>query len=76
MIIPVYNAAENLPETLRSLEAQTSDDWDAVICDDASTDDTSAVARSFGERFRVVQTRPTWAPRAPATTPSRRPAAS
>lgn len=55
MIIPAYNAAENLPETLRSLEAQTSDDWDAVICDDASTDDTSAVARSFGERFRVVR---------------------
>jgi glycosyltransferase involved in cell wall biosynthesis len=55
VIIPAYNAAEDLPETLRSLEAQTSDDWEAVICDDASTDDTADVARSFGERFRVVR---------------------
>jgi glycosyltransferase involved in cell wall biosynthesis len=55
IIVPAYNAAEYLAETLRSVEAQTFDDWEVVICNDASTDDTAEVAERFGERFRVVR---------------------
>jgi glycosyltransferase involved in cell wall biosynthesis len=55
VIIPAYNSAEVLPDALRSVEAQTSGDWEVVVCDDASSDDTADVAESFGERVRVVR---------------------
>jgi teichuronic acid biosynthesis glycosyltransferase TuaG len=57
VIIPAYNAAEYLPEALRSVEAQTTDDWEVVVCDDASSDDTADVAESFGDRVRVIRSK-------------------
>lgn len=55
VIIPAYNAQRYIAETLRSVEAQTYDDWEVVLCDDGSTDDTAEVAQSFGERITVVR---------------------
>ena len=55
VIIPAYNSAGVLDEALRSVVEQTSDDWEVVVGDDASTDATEAVAREFGERVRVVR---------------------
>jgi glycosyltransferase involved in cell wall biosynthesis len=55
VVIPAYNAASYLPETLASIEAQTYDDWDVVVADDASTDDTAGVVRNRDGRFRVVR---------------------
>jgi glycosyltransferase involved in cell wall biosynthesis len=43
-----------LRTTLQSVIAQTYPAWDVVVVDDASTDDTVAIARSFGERVRVL----------------------
>ena len=57
VIIPAYNSAEFLPEALRSVEAQTNGDWEVVVCDDASHDDTADVAESFGERVRVIRSK-------------------
>ncbi|BBZ08117.1 hypothetical protein MDOR_22860 [Mycolicibacterium doricum] len=48
VIIPVRDMADHLPKLLRPLLAQTADgDWITVV-DDASGDDTAAVARSLG----------------------------
>jgi glycosyltransferase involved in cell wall biosynthesis len=55
VITPAYNSADDLPEALNSVREQTSDDWEVVVCDDASTDETAAIAESFGERFRVLR---------------------
>ena len=55
VIIPAYNAEAFLPETLASVEAQTYDDWEVVVADDASTDRTAEVVESRGGRFRVVR---------------------
>ena len=57
VIIPVWNGASLLPETLRSLQAQTYTRFEALILDDGSTDNTAAVAREFCEadpRLRFV----------------------
>ncbi|MHA3976763.1 glycosyltransferase family 2 protein [Halovulum sp. GXIMD14794] len=43
IVIPCYNAAETLPETLASLRAQSFADWEAICIDDGSTDATAAV---------------------------------
>jgi GT2 family glycosyltransferase len=50
VIIPAYNAAAFLPATLRSIFAQSSPPGEIIVVDDGSTDDTIAVARSFGVR--------------------------
>ncbi|EPX80518.1 glycosyltransferase family 2 protein [Salipiger mucosus] len=56
IVVPAFNAADTLGETLRSLLAQTHPDFEIVVVDDGSTDRTVAVARGFGDaRIRVVQ---------------------
>lgn len=55
VLIAAYNSAAYVGEALRSVLTQTYDDWEIVLADDASSDDTVEIARSFGERVRVVQ---------------------
>ncbi len=55
VLIAAYNSGEFLRQTLDSVFAQTYDDWEVVLADDASTDDTVAIASSFGRRVRVVR---------------------
>lgn len=50
VIVPTYNAARTLPDTLRSLQEQTFTDWEAIVVDSGSTDTTYNIARAFGER--------------------------
>lgn len=60
IIVPAYNAAPYLRETLESVKAQSFTDWECIVVDDGSTDSTLEIAESFraaDPRFRVV-TRP------------------
>lgn len=50
VVIPAYNAAQTIGDTLASLLAQTYSQWQAVVVDDGSTDATGQVVRSFVER--------------------------
>ncbi|MGV6839310.1 MAG: glycosyltransferase family 2 protein [Planktomarina sp.] len=43
IIIPFYNAAKTLPQTLCSLRSQTFEDWEAICVDDESTDDSTTL---------------------------------
>jgi len=47
IIIPSYNAALTLGRAIDSVLAQTDDDWECVIVDDGSTDDTAKVIASY-----------------------------
>lgn len=51
VIIPVYNTEKFLPVCLESLAIQTMRDFEVVIVDDCSTDNSVAVAESYLERF-------------------------
>lgn len=45
IVIPAFNAAKTLPQTLDSIRAQTVADWQALIVDDGSTDTTVEIAQ-------------------------------
>lgn len=47
VIIPVRNEAANLPQLLSDLSAQTYPNFTVIIADDASTDETAAIARLY-----------------------------
>lgn len=44
VLIAAHQAAETLPTALRALQSQTLPDWEAIVIDDASSDQTAAVA--------------------------------
>ncbi|MFT0848093.1 glycosyltransferase family 2 protein [Actinomycetaceae bacterium L2_0104] len=58
VIIPLFNSEDYLGETLDSLLAQTFLDWEAILVDDASSDDSFEVASRYSasdSRFRVLR---------------------
>ena len=56
VIIPTHNRSDLLPRAMKSVFAQTFQDWEMIVVDDASTDDTEDVVRSFrDERVRYVR---------------------
>ncbi|WP_138466178.1 glycosyltransferase family 2 protein [Poseidonocella sp. HB161398] len=60
IIVPAFNAAGTLAETLESFRAQTLADWECLIVDDGSTDATGeiiAAAARIDPRFRQVARR-------------------
>lgn len=59
VIVTCHNLARYLPDCLRSVQAQTLQDWECLIVDDASLDETPAIAREFAaadSRFRYLPT--------------------
>ncbi|TAF56612.1 MAG: glycosyltransferase [Oscillatoriales cyanobacterium] len=55
IIIPVYNGAATIGETIVSLQQQTHSPLEILVIDDGSTDDTVAVLQAIAEpRLRVV----------------------
>ena len=53
VVIPTFNRAGYIAATLRSVLAQSCDDFEIIVADDASTDATVSIVRSFGDRVRL-----------------------
>lgn len=58
VVMPAYNAEPFLAAAVESVLGQTSGDFELLVIDDGSTDGTSTVLRSFGDRRLTVVTRP------------------
>lgn len=58
IVVPAFNVAATLPETLTALQAQTLHDIEIVIIDDESTDATPRIAAAHAardSRIRVIR---------------------
>ena len=57
VVVPVYNCAPYLDACMQSLQAQTWQNWEAVLVDDGSTDGSAALCDAWAEkdpRIRVL----------------------
>ncbi len=56
IITPSYNCAKYIGETIQSVLNQTYTNWEMLIVDDCSTDNTEEVVKSFGDhRIRYLR---------------------
>lgn len=53
IIMPSYNTASFIAESIRSVITQTYDDWELLIVDDCSSDDTDEVVKPFLSDGRI-----------------------
>lgn len=54
-IIPLYNSENTLANTLESVINQSSSNWEAILIDDGSSDNTRAIAESYSMLYESVQ---------------------
>lgn len=47
VIMPTYNCAKFIGETIESIQEQTYNNWELIIVDDCSTDNTKDVVDKF-----------------------------
>ncbi|WP_210466239.1 glycosyltransferase family 2 protein [Rufibacter roseolus] len=60
IIVPVYNYGNFLSETLESILNQTCENWECIIVNDGSTDNSEKVAKDYVQkdsRFRYIYQR-------------------
>jgi glycosyltransferase involved in cell wall biosynthesis len=54
VVIATYNRARFLPETIESILGQGFKDYELIVVDDGSTDDTRKILASYGSKLRYV----------------------
>ena len=50
IITPSFNSAKFIAETIQSVQHQTHQNWEMIIVDDGSFDDTERIVRSIIEK--------------------------
>jgi glycosyltransferase involved in cell wall biosynthesis len=55
VVIPAYNASPWITKTIKSVLAQDCTEFEVIVVDDGSTDDTVHMAAAFGPFVRVIQ---------------------
>ena len=53
IITPTYNCGHFIEETIRSVLSQTYTNWEMIIVDDCSTDDTRQIVEQFADDSRI-----------------------
>ena len=57
-VMPTYNTAAYLPQAIESILSQTFSDWELLIVDDGSSDETASILARFTDARITVHTLP------------------
>ena len=55
VIIPTYNCASLLPQVIESVLDQTFPDFEIIVIDDGSSDNTYSIIQEYGGRIQFIQ---------------------
>ena len=55
VIIPAFNTEEHISRSIESVISQTYNNWEIVFWDNASSDESGSIARSYGEKVRYFR---------------------
>jgi teichuronic acid biosynthesis glycosyltransferase TuaG len=58
VVMPAYNAAAYIGAAIRSVLAQSHKDWELIVVDDCSTDDSASIVADFArddDRIRLIR---------------------
>lgn len=55
VIIPIYNQEKYLEECLQSVANQTFDDFEAILINDGSSDNSEKIALSFSQKYPFIK---------------------
>ncbi|MDR1385792.1 MAG: glycosyltransferase [Planctomycetaceae bacterium] len=55
VIMGVYNCASTLSNSIDSLLAQTFTDWELIMCDDGSIDNTYQIAEAYAKKYPNIK---------------------
>lgn len=50
VLMGIYNCAETLPQAVAAIQKQTYSNWELILCDDGSTDNTYEVAQALAAK--------------------------
>lgn len=51
ILMGIYNCEDTLPRAIDSVINQTYTEWELILCDDASTDNTYGIAQKYRDRY-------------------------
>lgn len=54
LVLPTYNMARYIPESISSVMSQTFQDYELIIIDDGSTDDTQGIVQQYLQHTRII----------------------
>jgi teichuronic acid biosynthesis glycosyltransferase TuaG len=55
IVTPAFNAGRYIADTIASVQAQTHGEWEMIVVDDCSRDDTRAIVRAVADRDARVR---------------------
>ena len=52
VIMGIYNCEDTLDESIESILNQTYENWELIMCDDCSTDNTYNIAKKYADKYK------------------------
>ena len=55
VVLPVYNVEDYVAEAIESVRQQSYGEWELLLIDDGSTDESSKICKAYAEKERVKE---------------------